>query len=133
MFILFTRISPLTALSSIRYFTTFTMTRESVKSQRRKSAFKKTPSKQISSISRENAQPGPPRVSTPPLTVPIPSDTMRFADLGKENLLHPILLQTITEDLKFDHMMPVQSATLHHLLEKRIDCLAQAKTGTGKT
>lgn len=58
---------------------------------------------------------------------------MRFADLGKDNLLHPILLQTITQDLKFDHMMPVQSATLHDLLEKRIDCLAQAKTGTGKT
>ncbi|KEQ61564.1 DEAD-domain-containing protein [Aureobasidium melanogenum CBS 110374] len=29
--------------------------------------------------------------------------------------------------------MPVQEATLHELLEKRIDCLAQAKTGTGKT
>jgi ATP-dependent RNA helicase MSS116 len=58
---------------------------------------------------------------------------MRFADLGREGLLHPILLQTITEDLKFDHMMPVQAATLHDLLEERIDCLAQAKTGTGKT
>jgi ATP-dependent RNA helicase MSS116 len=53
--------------------------------------------------------------------------------LGKENLLHPILLQTIIQDLKFDHMMPVQAATLHDLLEKRIDVLAQAKTGTGKT
>jgi ATP-dependent RNA helicase MSS116 len=30
-------------------------------------------------------------------------------------------------------MMPVQAATLHDLLAKRIDCLAQAKTGTGKT
>jgi ATP-dependent RNA helicase MSS116 len=29
--------------------------------------------------------------------------------------------------------MPVQSATLHDLLANRIDCLAQAKTGTGKT
>lgn len=74
-----------------------------------------------------------PRVATPPLTAPIPMDTMRFADLGKENLLNPILLQTITEDLKFDHMMPVQEATLHDLLQNRIDCLAQAKTGTGKT
>jgi ATP-dependent RNA helicase MSS116 len=82
---------------------------------------------------RDNIPPTHPRVSTPPLTAPIPSDTMRFSDLGKENLLHPVLLQTITEDLKFDHMMPVQSATLHDLLEKRIDCLAQAKTGTGKT
>ncbi|KAF8169504.1 P-loop containing nucleoside triphosphate hydrolase protein [Pholiota molesta] len=64
---------------------------------------------------------------------PVPKDSMRFVDLAKGNLLNPILLQTITEDLKFDHMMPVQSATLHDLLEKRIDCLAQAKTGTGKT
>jgi ATP-dependent RNA helicase MSS116, mitochondrial len=134
MFILSTRTSRLTALGSIRNFTTFIMTKESVKSPRRKPALKKAPSKQISSsTSRQNVQPGLSRVSTPPLSVPIPSNTMRFADLGKENLLHPILLQTITEDLKFDHMMPVQSATLHDLLEKRIDCLAQAKTGTGKT
>jgi ATP-dependent RNA helicase MSS116 len=74
-----------------------------------------------------------PRVSTPPLTETVPLDTPRFADLGKENLLHPELLKTITEDLKFDHMMPVQAATLHDLLANRIDCLAQAKTGTGKT
>jgi ATP-dependent RNA helicase MSS116 len=77
--------------------------------------------------------PPPPRVATPPLMAPIPLDTPRFADLGKENLLHPTLLKTITEDLKFDHMMPVQAATLHDLLANRIDCLAQAKTGTGKT
>src|SRR4051794_39214244 len=51
--------------------------------------------------------PAPPRVSTPPLTAPVPLDTPRFADLAKENLIHPIMLQTITEDLKFDHMMPV--------------------------
>ncbi|KAF9480813.1 DEAD-domain-containing protein [Pholiota conissans] len=68
-----------------------------------------------------------------PLTIPVPKDSMRFIELAKGNLLNPVLLQTITEDLKFDHMMPVQSATLHDLLEKRIDCLAQAKTGTGKT
>lgn len=74
-----------------------------------------------------------PRVSTPPLAEPVPLDTPRFSDLGKENLLHPVLLQTIAQDLKFDHMMPVQAATLHHLLQQRIDVLAQAKTGTGKT
>ena len=66
-----------------------------------------------------------------PLSIPIPSDSMRFADL--KNLLDPLLLKTITDDLKFDRMMPVQEATLSELLEKRIDCLAQAKTGTGKT
>jgi ATP-dependent RNA helicase MSS116, mitochondrial len=74
-----------------------------------------------------------PRVATPPLTAPVPLDTPRFADLANENLIHPIMLQTITEDLKFDHMMPVQAATLHDLLALRSDCLAQAKTGTGKT
>jgi len=79
----------------------------------------------------QSTQAAPPRVATPPLTVAIPSDSMRFADLS--SILHPILLQTITQDLKFDHMMPVQEATLRDLLEKRIDCLAQAKTGTGKT
>lgn len=73
------------------------------------------------------------RVATPPLTAPVPLDTPRFADLAKENLIHPIMLQTVTEDLKFDHMMPVQAATLHDLLAERNDCLAQAKTGTGKT
>ncbi len=43
-----------------------------------------------------------PRVATPPLTEAVPLDTPRFADLAKENLLHPILLETILTDLKFD-------------------------------
>ena len=72
-------------------------------------------------------------VSTPPLSTPVPQDTPRFANLGSQNLIHPTLLQTITQDLKFDHMMPVQAATLHELLQNKIDCLAQARTGTGKT
>jgi ATP-dependent RNA helicase MSS116, mitochondrial len=122
------------ALNSIKHLTTLIMTTDTMKSPRKKPAFKSARSKQTATLTpRQNLQPGPSRVLTPPLTVPIPSDTMRFADLGKDGLLHPVLLQTITEDLKFDHMMPVQAATLHDLLEKRIDCLAQAKTGTGKT
>ncbi|KAI9641232.1 hypothetical protein NHQ30_010032 [Ciborinia camelliae] len=72
-------------------------------------------------------------IPAPPLSVPVPLDTPRFADLGAEKLLDPILLKTITQDLKFDHMMPVQAATLRPLLSERADCLAQAKTGTGKT
>jgi hypothetical protein len=53
------------------------------------------------------ASPPPPsRVATPPLMAPVPLDTPRFTDLGKENLLHPTLLKTITEDLKFDHSKP---------------------------
>lgn len=72
-------------------------------------------------------------VATPLLSTAVPEDTPRFADLGSQNIIHPTLLQTITEDLKFDHMMPVQAATLHELLQNKIDCLAQARTGTGKT
>ncbi|TPX08813.1 uncharacterized protein E0L32_009753 [Thyridium curvatum] len=87
-------------------------------------AFDASPSPQI----------GTPRVATPPLTEPVPMDTPRFADLAGQNLVHPTVIQTITDDLKFDHMMPVQAATLHELLPpKRSDCLVQAKTGTGKT
>ncbi|KAH0301387.1 DEAD-domain-containing protein, partial [Aureobasidium melanogenum] len=78
-----------------------------------------------------NAAAAVPLAPVAPLSIPVPSDSMRFTDL--KNLLDPLLLKTITDDLKFDHMMPVQEATLHELLEKRIDCLAQAKTGTGKT
>jgi ATP-dependent RNA helicase MSS116, mitochondrial len=73
-------------------------------------------------------------VAAPPLTEPVPQDTPRFADLAGKNVVHPALLQAITQDLAFDHMMPVQAATLHELLPpNRSDCLVQAKTGTGKT
>ncbi|KAG6037511.1 hypothetical protein E4U41_005056 [Claviceps citrina] len=72
--------------------------------------------------------------SRPALTEDVPLDTPRFADLGGQNLLHPSLIQAITVDLKFDHMMPVQAATLWELLPpNRQDCLVQARTGTGKT
>jgi ATP-dependent RNA helicase MSS116, mitochondrial len=63
----------------------------------------------------------------------IPDDTPKFSDLGKENLVHPTILRTLSDDLKFDHMTPVQAATIHELLRQRSDVLAQAKTGTGKT
>ncbi|EGX88630.1 ATP-dependent RNA helicase MSS116 [Cordyceps militaris CM01] len=80
----------------------------------------------------------PPQQATtdykPPLTEAVPLDTPRFADLAGQNLVHPLLIQTITDDLKFNHMMPVQAATLWELLPpNRSDCLVQAKTGTGKT
>lgn len=73
-----------------------------------------------------------PAVAIPPLSIAVPTDTPRFADLASNGLLHPTLAETIVNDLKFDHMMPVQAATLPDLLQKK-DCLAQAKTGTGKT
>lgn len=55
----------------------------------------------------------------------------RFDDLAQYKI-DPTLLQTITQDLKFEYMTPVQAATLPLLLSGR-DVLAQAKTGTGKT
>lgn len=67
------------------------------------------------------------------LTIPVPTDTPTFAELGTEKLVHPVLLQTISEDLKFIHMTPVQAATIRPLLKDNSDVLAQAKTGTGKT
>lgn len=67
-------------------------------------------------------------------TTDVPTDTPRFADLGGRNLVHPLLLKAITDDMKFNHMMPVQAATLEELLPpNQSDCLVQAKTGTGKT
>lgn len=65
---------------------------------------------------------------------PVPLDTRTFASLNSPRLVHPTIVQTITDDLKFDRMTPVQAATLDELLPpKRSDCLVQAKTGTGKT
>lgn len=72
--------------------------------------------------------------SRPPLTEAVPHDTPRFADLAGGKLVDATIVRTITEDLGFDHMMPVQAATLGELLPpNRHDCLVQAKTGTGKT
>ena len=55
----------------------------------------------------------------------------RFEDLKQYNI-HPTLLQTITQDMKFEFMTAVQAATLPTTLSGS-DILAQAKTGTGKT
>ncbi|KAI5920101.1 P-loop containing nucleoside triphosphate hydrolase protein [Camillea tinctor] len=75
------------------------------------------------------AVPSPP---SPP-TVAVPNDTLEFSELGKNGLIHPKLLDTLTKDMGFKHMTPVQEATLRPLLTERADILAQAKTGTGKT
>ncbi|KAH8671288.1 DEAD/DEAH box helicase [Xylariales sp. PMI_506] len=72
-------------------------------------------------------------VAQPPLTIEVPADTPRFSDLSSNGLVDLVLTQTITQDMKFDHMTPVQAATIHQLLAERKDMLAQAKTGTGKT
>ncbi|KAI0000251.1 DEAD-domain-containing protein [Xylariaceae sp. FL0662B] len=72
-------------------------------------------------------------VSQPSLTIPLPADTPKFSELSDDKLIHPILLQTISEDMKYEHMTTVQAATIRPLLKDRADVLAQAKTGTGKT
>lgn len=74
-------------------------------------------------------------VATPMLSEAVPSDTPRFTDINANGtVVDPILIDTITHDLGFEHMMPVQAATIHELLPpKRLDGLVQAKTGTGKT
>ena len=85
-------------------------------------------------LSHTDSEPAIQNTSRPPLTEAVPQDTPRFADLAGQNVVHPLMLQTIVDDLKFDHMMPVQAATLSELLPpNRSDCLVQAKTGTGKT
>lgn len=61
----------------------------------------------------------------------VPATVTRFSEL--KGLLDPTLLLTITSDLKFQTMMAVQAATLRDLLQNRVDMLAQAKTGEGKT
>ncbi|KIV88774.1 hypothetical protein PV10_08419 [Exophiala mesophila] len=73
-----------------------------------------------------------PSSSLPPPSIDVPDTTPRFKELRGLYGIDPAIIDTLTDDLKFDHMMPVQAATLAPLLEGN-DCLAQAKTGTGKT
>ncbi|UZP38876.1 hypothetical protein NXS19_006692 [Fusarium pseudograminearum] len=60
--------------------------------------------------------------------------TRRFDSLLENNQVDPIVVRTITNDMKFEFMTPVQASTLDELLPpQRNDCLVQARTGTGKT
>lgn len=63
-------------------------------------------------------------------TTPAVSDLPRFESL--RDRIDATIVDTITQDMKFDHMTPVQAATIDRLLHG-VDVLAQAKTGTGKT
>ncbi|KAM0308695.1 hypothetical protein ACHAPQ_012632, partial [Fusarium lateritium] len=78
--------------------------------------------------------------SAPPVkqeaSTPAPEtlDSRRFDSLSQNNQVHPVIVRTITEDMKFEFMTPVQAATMDELLPpNRKDCLVQARTGTGKT
>lgn len=89
----------------------------------------------------DHSQPRPdrpaPRQQQPPkleLSEAVPQDTPTFQNVADQNIVHPAIMQAIIDDLKFNHMMPVQAATLWELLPPNSsDCLVQAKTGTGKT
>jgi len=54
---------------------------------------------------------------------------VRFSELKG---IHPNLLKTIIDDMKYDTITPVQAKTIKPAL-KGTDIVAQAKTGTGKT
>lgn len=70
--------------------------------------------------------------ATPSIQPPLA--TRRFDSLSGSTSVHPLIVETITQDMKFEFMTPVQAATLDELLPpNRSDCLVQAKTGTGKT
>ncbi|KAF5022688.1 hypothetical protein F66182_5236 [Fusarium sp. NRRL 66182] len=76
-------------------------------------------------------------ISSIPEVLSQPSDTKdarRFDSLSASNQVHPIIVQTITQDMKFEYMTPVQAETVDELLPPNCsDCLVQARTGTGKT
>ncbi|KAF5532603.1 RNA helicase [Fusarium phyllophilum] len=80
----------------------------------------------------EMASPSPAPASAPPLTEEPTS--RRFDSLLENNKVNPLIVRTITNDMKFEFMTPVQAATMDELLPpNRCDCLVQARTGTGKT
>ena len=58
----------------------------------------------------------------------------RFESLLENKKVDHTIVRTITDDMKFEYMTPVQAQTLDELLPpNRSDCLVQARTGTGKT
>ncbi|KAI1152865.1 ATP-dependent RNA helicase MSS116 [Nemania diffusa] len=91
-------------------------------------------STQATKHTRAQNEPSNSSGSSAPLAPSISSDEQqKFSDLGEGNLIHPTLLRTVTEDLKFEYMTPVQAATIRPILTDGSDILAQARTGTGKT
>lgn len=97
--------------------------------------FASTPSSSSQHASQAKRAPAQPKkveaAPAPPAPAADTAGLSRFDDLAQYQI-HPRLLKTIADDLKFEYMTPVQAATLPLLLSGR-DVLAQAKTGTGKT
>ncbi|KAI3578812.1 P-loop containing nucleoside triphosphate hydrolase protein [Fusarium oxysporum f. sp. albedinis] len=86
----------------------------------------------------ENDSPDVEMASPSPAPAPAPlteaPTSRRFDSLLENNKVNPLIVRTITNDMKFEFMTPVQAATMDELLPpNRSDCLVQARTGTGKT
>lgn len=63
-------------------------------------------------------------------SAPVPVDTPKFEEL--KGRINSTILTTITTDMGFERMTPIQAGTIDPLLQGK-DVLGQAKTGTGKT
>ncbi|KAF1956974.1 DEAD-domain-containing protein [Byssothecium circinans] len=57
---------------------------------------------------------------------------IQFKDLALRGLVHPNIVNTITDKMNINTMTDVQSRTINEALSG-VDVIAQAKTGTGKT
>lgn len=61
-----------------------------------------------------------------------PSIYTKFQELEDNQIIHPNVIKTITQEMGIDTMTDVQQATINEAL-KGTDIIAQARTGTGKT
>lgn len=59
-------------------------------------------------------------------------DVTKFEELAEYNMVHPNIIQEITQSMKLHTLTEVQVATINEGLQG-VDIIAQARTGTGKT
>ncbi|EPQ66674.1 DEAD-box protein, partial [Blumeria graminis f. sp. tritici 96224] len=59
-------------------------------------------------------------------------DVTKFEELAEHNMVHPNIIQEITQNMKLHTLTEVQVATINEGLQG-VDIIAQARTGTGKT
>ncbi|CCU80615.1 ATP-dependent RNA helicase [Blumeria hordei DH14] len=59
-------------------------------------------------------------------------DVTKFEELAEHNMVHPNIIQEITQSMKLHTLTEVQVATINEGLQG-VDIIAQARTGTGKT
>ena len=79
---------------------------------------------------RESTTPTPPPANAPlTSTQKQHQTTTPFSGLN----VNPLVKSAIRDVLKYEYMTEVQAATISLIVDSRNDCLAKAKTGTGKT